>query len=335
MAQRGPGSDSATRRGPLPLPNRSSGYPPGMEGREYLEQHPDRVAWIMGSSRSGSSWLLRMLTELRELVGIDDPHLGHHLGVWRPLPIAWAVAKERPRLTTLNEIKRHTDQYFFSDRHRETWLPALRDLVRARFGAELDERIETAGGAPRLLVKEPGCHAAAEIFELFPDSRLIFLLRDGRDVVDSWIDAHQEGSWAIEEGAFEVAAQGRRALVEWLASVWVYRTRAVVRAFAERPPGRRLLVRYEDLLDHPSAQLERICVALGLDVSRDELESIAARHAFDSLDRSERGRLKRNRAAEPGGWRSNLRPDERRAMNEILGAELDRLGYGSEPAIAA
>lgn len=306
-----------------------------MEGREYLEEHPDRVAWIMGSSRSGSSWLLRMLGELRDVVGIDDPHLGHHLGVWRPLPIAWAVGKDRPRLTTLNEIKRDTDQYFFSDRHRETWLPGLRDLVRARFGAELDERIETVGQAPRLLIKEPGCHAAGEIFELFPDSRLIFLLRDGRDVVDSWMDAYQDGSWAIEEGAFEVAAQGRRALVEWLASVWVYRTRAVASAFGDRSPARRVLVRYEDLLERPSVQLARICVALGLDVSRDDLESIAARHAFVNLDRSDRGRLKRNRTAEPGGWRSNLRPEERRAMTEILGPELERLGYGSERAIAA
>jgi hypothetical protein len=311
------------------------GYPPGMKGREYLEEHPDRVAWIMGSSRSGSSWLLRMLGDLREVVGVDDPHLGHHLGVWRPLPIAWAVAKERPELTTLNEIKRRHDQYFFSDRHRQTWLPALRDLVTARFGAELDEQRDAAGEAPRLLVKEPGCHAAAEIFDLFPDSRLIFLLRDGRDVVDSWMDAYQEGSWAIEEGAFEVAAQGRRALVEWLATVWVYRTRAVAAAFAERPAAQRVLVRYEDLLDRPSAELQRICVALGLDVSRDELDAVADRHAFDNLDRSDRGRLKRNRAAAPGAWRSNLRPDERRAMNEILDPELERLGYPPETAIAA
>ncbi|MGH2986462.1 MAG: sulfotransferase family protein [Solirubrobacterales bacterium] len=306
-----------------------------MEGREYLAEHPDRVAWIMGSSRSGSSWLLRMLGELPEVVGVDDPHLGHHLGVWRPLPIAWAVGKGRPQLTTLQEIKRHHDQYFFSDRHRETWLPALRDLVRARFAAELDEQSATAGNAPRLLVKEPGCHAAGEIFDLFPDSRLIFLLRDGRDVVDSWMDAHQEGSWAIEEGAFEVAAHGRQALVEWLASVWVYRTRAVAGAFAERPPARRVLARYEDLLEHPSTELERICAALGLDVSVDELDALAARHAFANLDRGDRGRLKRNRTAEPGGWRSNLRPEERRAMCEILGPELERLGYPSEPAIAA
>ena len=45
--------------------------------------------------------------------------------------------------------------------------------------------------------------------ELFPGSKVIFLLRDGRDVVDSWVDAYQDGSWAIEGGAFPAADEGR------------------------------------------------------------------------------------------------------------------------------
>jgi len=53
---------------------------------------PGRLAWIFGSSRSGSTWLLRMLSQLERVVPIDDPHLGHHLGVWRPIPLAWATS---------------------------------------------------------------------------------------------------------------------------------------------------------------------------------------------------------------------------------------------------
>ena len=305
-----------------------------MSGSEYLQRHEDRIAWIMGSSRSGSTWLLRMLAELDGLVGIDDPHLGHHLGVWRPLPIAWAVARRRPELTTLHRIKRDNDDYFFSDRHRQAWLPALRDLVRARFGAQLDAEADAPGEPKRLLVKEPGCHAAEQIFELFPRSRLIFLLRDGRDVVDSWIDAYREGSWAIEEGAFEVAPEGRRALVEWLASVWLFRTQAVARAFAERPPGRRVLVRYEDLLQWPAVELGRICAALGIEVKAGALDAIVERHAFDNVDRSERGARRAIRAAEPGGWRSNLTADEQEAMMDVLGAELAAIGYDRADTLA-
>ncbi len=101
-----------------------------------LTGQEDRLVWIFGSSRSGSSWLLRMLSELTQAVAIDDPHLGHHLGVWRPIPLAWAAADSLPELTTLTEVKRHKESYFFSDRHRDAWAPALRELIVARFDAQ-------------------------------------------------------------------------------------------------------------------------------------------------------------------------------------------------------
>jgi hypothetical protein len=304
-----------------------------MVGARYLRESEHRIAWIMGSSRSGSTWLLKMLCELPALVGIDDPHLGHHLGVWRPQPIAWATATQRPELKTLTDLKRDKPDFFFSDRHRDAWLPALRDLIRARFGAQLEEQSVT--GSPRLIVKEPGSHAAELIFDAFPGSRLIFLVRDGRDVVDSWMDAYQRGSWAIEEGAFAVAPEGRVALVEWLSSVWAYRTRAVATVFGELPDNARILVRYEDLLGSPAHELARICDMLELEADPGELAATAARHAFDSVDDAERGEGREIRAAAPGSWRRNLHQDERRAMEEIMSAELSALGYRIEYAAAA
>jgi hypothetical protein len=86
------------------------------------------LAWIFGSSRSGSTWLLRMLTELDGVVPIDDPHLGHHLGVWRPIPLAWAAAEEEPELSTLLEVKAEEPDYFFCERRRESWSEPLRGL---------------------------------------------------------------------------------------------------------------------------------------------------------------------------------------------------------------
>ena len=148
---------------------------------------PGRLAWIFGSSRSGSTWLLRMLAELDRVIPIDDPHIGHHLGVWRPIPLAWATAKDPPKLGTLADFKRKKRDYLFSDRFRDTWMPQLRDLISARFAAQAAQDIAAAGGIDRpiVVVKEPGSHAADTIMDLFPHSSLIFLLRDGRDVVDS------------------------------------------------------------------------------------------------------------------------------------------------------
>src|SRR5690606_22539155 len=97
----------------------------------------DRLVWIFGSSRSGSTWLLRMLSSLRGVVPIDDPHLGHHLGVWRPISLAWATAEHPPDLTTLDRLKHDKDSYFFSDRYRDAWAPALRQLIVDRFDAQV------------------------------------------------------------------------------------------------------------------------------------------------------------------------------------------------------
>jgi hypothetical protein len=286
------------------------------------------LAWILGSSRSGSTWLLQMLSELQEVVPIDDPHLGHHLGVWRPIPLAWATAEEPPTLTTLWTVKRGKPSYFFSDRYRDKWAPALRELIVTRFDAQADEVARSRGiRDPTVVVKEPGSHVADLIFSLFPGSRLVFLVRDGRDVVDSWIDAYTRGSWALDEGAYPLAPEGRLHMVRWLSTVWTYRI-AVVQAAYERNVGsQRVMVRYEDLLRDPAAQLERVCSTLSLEVSRDRLNAIAEGHSYEQVSEAEKGEGKIVRAASPGRWRTNLTAEERAAMLEIMGEKLSELGY--------
>jgi hypothetical protein len=284
------------------------------------ELSEDRLVWIMGSSRSGSTWLLRMLCELDDAVGIDDPHLGHHLGVWRPIPLAWAAGAERPEPSTLAELKSDKPGYFFNERYEETWRPLLRDLILGRFAAQADR-------PGPVFVKEPGSQAAGLILSLFPRSRLVFLLRDGRDVVDSWLAAYQDGSWAQEEGAFPLADEGREAFVRWQASVWAYRTQTVADAFARHDPARRVLVRYEDLLEDAPRELGRICEAIGKAPDYERLERIAAAHDIGGVPEEAKGEDREIRAASPGGWRRNLTEDEQHAVMEELGETLISLGY--------
>jgi len=49
-----------------------------------------------------------------------------------------------------------------------------------------------------IIIKEPnGSFAADVIAECLPDSKIIVLIRDGRDVLDSRFDMHKPGSWAV------------------------------------------------------------------------------------------------------------------------------------------
>src|SRR5262245_33256163 len=270
-----------------------------------------------------------MLSELPRVIPIDDPHIGHHLGVWRPIPLAWATAKDPPKLGTLADYKRQKRDYLFSDRYRDVWLPQLRDLISARFEAQAREQIAEGGGAdePIVVVKEPGSHAADTIMDVFPDSCLIFLLRDGRDVVDSWLDAYRDGSWATDEGAYPVDETGRTALIRWQATVWLHRTQVVQETYARTDPARRVLLRYEDVRADPVNGLRRVCEVLRIEVERAELAAIARANEFSRVPESRKGAGQVIRRAEPGGWSRHMSREEILAMHEILAGKLDELGY--------
>jgi hypothetical protein len=294
----------------------------------------NRLAWIFGSSRSGSTWLLKMLSDLEGVVPVDDPHLGHHLGVWRPIPLAWAASEYPPELSTLLDIKAGEPGYFFAERHRDAWWEPLRQLITARFDAQAAEvGIEDPAGAAAFVVKEPGSHVAPFLTELFPRSKVIFLLRDGRDVVDSWLDAYSDGSWAIPGGAFPVTEEGRIPLIKWLSEVWAYRSRAVKEAYDSRGEDGRILIRYEDLRGGTEEWMRRICEMVGVDPRR--VPEVVEAHSFEKLPSTARGRRRFTRQARPGGWRDNLDAAEQAAMHEAMGEVLAEFGYEVDEPLAA
>lgn len=289
------------------------------------------LVWMLGSPRSGSSWLMRMLNERSELVAINEPYLGVHL-----VPMGGTVEA--------GEYYEHGQRakdpsYFFAHRYQPALRPLLRQLVLGGLQNQLRElgpgrlnqlrHLSTA--LPRwVVIKEPnGSHASDTIISLLPASRMLFLLRDGRDVVDSLLDAMlSEKTWW--RGPKALVPQERVSFVSQNATLWVLRTMASQRAFAALPEEQRLLVRYEDLLSDTQAQLQRIFDWLEIQVSERDLKGIVRRNAFEAVRKRRRGPGKDVRAATPGLWRQNLSPEEQQAMHEIMGDKLRELGYETE-----
>jgi hypothetical protein len=116
-------------------------------------------------------------------------------------------------------------------------------------------------------------------------------------------------------------------MVRWQSEVWAYRTRTVRAVYAAHPPGRRVLVRYEDLVADPAGELARVCAVLPLADCGDRLAGVAAEHAFAAVPPGRKGEGKEIRSASPGGWRDNLTPAEHEVMAAIMGDELAALGY--------
>ncbi|HEV2062730.1 MAG TPA: sulfotransferase [Solirubrobacteraceae bacterium] len=288
-----------------------------------MAQRPneDQLTWIFGSSRSGSTWLERMLSEFsEELQAIDETGIGHHLGVWRPIPLAWATCDDPPDLSTFAAVKESNPDYFFSEEHRAGWEPLLRSFILDRLALQHDGR--------RMVIKEPGGSQVADwIMALLPGSRLVFLLRDGRDVVDSWLDAYSDGGWITDDGGFPVAEHGRIPFIRWQATVWRYRTEVTQRAYDAHAADRRVLVRYEELLAEPERELGRVLETIGVRAAPDRLRAAAEKHAYTNVPVADRGAGKFVRAAAPGSWRERMSEEEQQALLEVLGDTCRSYGY--------
>jgi hypothetical protein len=299
--------------------------------RKQARRLEARIAWILGSPRSGSSWLTQMLGEFEPIWPIHEPMIGWYLGPFiadlpgiDPGTISWHHC-------TLPRFQHDTPSQFFADEFKSTWLPGLRRLILERLEAEVTRRSDGRFGATSIvLVKEPnGSQAADLILEALPRSTLIFLLRDGRDVVDSQLAAMQDGGWAAahQGGDFDPTDEvARSTFLRDSAYKWLWRTEVVADAYG-RHPGPKHLLRYEDLLADPAGELKGILRLLGLPDPAGRTDAIAAKYAFDRLPADQKGPLKFVRAAQPGLWRENLTAEEQAMVGRIIGPKLRDLGY--------
>jgi hypothetical protein len=298
------------------------------------EAFDSRLVWLFGSPRSGSTWVMRQLAGHPAVVPVNEPLIGQHLGpFFSDEPGIRAEDLDSSNFTP-NRYLRDAGQYFFAAEFRDVWVPHLGALIRARFHAHAAARSSDVPLSETFLViKEPhGSQAADLIMEALPQSRLLFLLRDGRDVVDSELAAAAKGSWLGD--VFPVVGgigdDERLAFVEQSAHKWLWRTEVVEQAYAAHQ-GPKLLVRYEDMLANPAGQLRRVFHWLGLEIGEGELGALVESQSFERLPAEHRGPDKIFRAAQPGLWRENLTTDEQDVAERVMGPKLRELGYEAGP----
>lgn len=173
-------------------------------------------------------------------------------------------------------------------------------------------------GKPRWGEKTP-THALylAEISRIFPDAKFIHLVRDGRDVAESLR--------RVPFGKKSIWSSARR----WRRSV------RACRAFAQAMgPGAMLEVRYEDLVEDPQAQVNRILVFLGaapVDVGR-EVPKTRLTSTYLGLA-SFHGALGQGiSGGQVGKFREILSPRDVAIFEAVAGADLVSYGYRLDTA---
>lgn len=264
----------------------------------------DRIAWIIGCGRTGSTWLAEMLGDLPKIRRWHEPYFGRflkHLG-------------DRPQ-----ELDRKSS--FYARRHQSVWLDGLRQMffrmVRDRY---------PQFGRHSLVVKEVN---TPELYgwlrALFPTGRMILLVRDPFDVLDSYLDLQKPGSWNTQFG--DQSAPLSESNVQRTAEHIRSTTTLALAAFEEFPLEQRLKVSYEELLEDPVPHLVECSQLVGVETPPDAAAAVADRHAFARYRQT--GELKFRRQGKAGGWRdsSNFTDDVRRIAQQVLGPLRGRLGY--------
>jgi Sulfotransferase family len=292
------------------------------------ESVESRLIWMFGSPRSGSTWLRRMAEQHPQIVGVNEPLLGNHLSPFLSDEPGYRAEDLDVDTFSFRRVLKGDPDKFFAEKYADVWVPGLRRLINDRFQAHLEREADpAAAGETLLMIKEPnGSQSADVIMRAQPTARLLFLLRDGRDVVDSEVASFMVGGW--QESSFDhmrgIEDSERLDFVVRSAHHWLWRTDVIEAAFAEHP-GPKHLVRYEDLLQEPERNMRVLFAWLEVETDAIDVGQVVDEFSFERLPY--RGANKQNRFAKPGAWRENLRPEERDAVQDVLGPKLRELGY--------
>lgn len=276
-----------------------------VHGSEYHGINPENVIWMLGTSRTGSTWLASMMEELDGHTVWREPYVGELFG--------------RLYHTWRGEKHFETRHFILGRRSRESWLKSVRAFILN----EASVRFPRIADEGYLVIREPnGSIGAPLLMEALPESRMIFLVRDPRDVIASALDSARKGSWLykrrIEEGAGRARAFGMatEALVEQTARMYLLNVGNSKVAY-EAHRGPKVLVKYEDLRSETLGAMKRIYSELGIEVDEGKLARAVEKRSWENVPEEEKGEGKFYRKATPGGWREDLTPKQVETVERV------------------
>jgi len=253
-----------------------------------------RMIFLVGARRSGTNWLQRVLCARPDVVAIpSETYLFSH-GI---APLVERFQHAAPTSPTTGSVYMEP----------EAMLDAIRDLCDAVFEGV---RAAVAPGASRLVERTPDhVRYLSLIGDVYPDSHVVHIIRDGRDVARSLL-AQEWGPRSIEDAA-----------EEWRSAI------VAARAAAPRLPHYRE-VRYEQLLAGPRDLFADLFSWLDLDASSDAVEGALLESGV--VFNVDTGSPK----IAAGKWRESLSDEDVERFMEIAGGTLVELGYDTRVGIS-
>jgi hypothetical protein len=310
------------------------------------------VFFVVGRARSGTTWLRSVLNSHPEIMCWGEGRFferSFERGDFEDL---------RPKNMPPSSLYRAILQ----SRLLKAWID---ESVWAR-GKETDEHLvnltrlavdyflaEQQSKTNKRIVGDKTPFVSAEIVEeistIYPEARVIHIIRDGRDVAVSlihhmWNHAKSEGGvydlepeelekrYAYRAGSLVPPADSlftKKRLIR-IATDWSIE---VGKATEDGPAllgGNYTEVRYENLLERPVEEARRLLNFLGADGSEETAKRCVEMAGFERKSNRERGQedsSSRLRKGVVGDWKNVFTEEDQRIFKEIAGDLLIQLGY--------
>lgn len=270
-----------------------------------MTPRPDLV-FIVGSPRSGTTWLQMLLLQHPKIVSVQETHV---FSEWiTPLLTATDRQREAGRLVGLSAILDASQ---------------VADMARSLYGAVIERAMDGHPDADVFIEKTPGhVRHVRSILDLYPAATILHVVRDPRATAASIVAASQ--SWGRSWAPSDVASAAR---------LW---RRSVV-AGLEIPSltDATVEVRYEDLEAAGADVLVGVLRTLGIESDVDECGRFVAACTPEALaggtvnvPTGMKGPVEETaRRAVTDGWRDELTSQEIRAVEWICRREMEHFGY--------
>lgn len=271
--------------------------------------------FVTGSPKSGTTWLGKLLDAHPE-ISCKGEACFH--AFTSPLE---RITKEYNDLLR-NRAGLFSDTNDFPLVSSEELFSIMRYFVNLRMSVIADP------DKPRLKMVGEKDPAHAEHFQvlnkLFPESKIIHIIRDGRAVVlSAWHNNLKNNTPGVKEAGFDGF------LVE-AAKQWGL----ILRRALDTAPllGERYMeIRYEDLIKDTPSGLKRVLAHLGRDCSDEIVEGCVAAASFEKLSKGRAPGQEDTQSFFRKGvaddWKNHMTPSQIQRFNARSGGMLEELGY--------
>jgi hypothetical protein len=278
----------------------------------------DRLVFLIGAPRSGTTLLARMLAAHSLVYGRAEPHLVTpiaHLGYFGKVQKAPYDPQnvEQAIHEIVGELKRGEDGYL--------------DALRAYCDSLYAQMMELAPDGKRLFLDKTPAYALVLPFlaRLYPHAKYVVLTRHPLAVLSSYAESFFDGDYAVAIAHNPVLQRYVPALARFV------RERPVPLAW----------VKYEELVRDPEAHFRRVCEHLGIPFEERAIRYGESGEEFKGLgDPTGVQRHTRPVTSSVGKWAAEIAADPAtlglvsKVLDELDPADLETLGYPRERIVA-